>query len=89
MHLRAACNTFTSVALSVFTEEAYLRAARNTFVFPGMAGVEMALGKGHGEMETGGGGREERGGGGETEDGGEEIERWQRLVGCFMTPGLN
>ena len=34
--------------------EVHLRAARNTFVFPGMAGVEVAMRKGHGEMETGG-----------------------------------
>ena len=42
--------------LRAFTKEAYLRAARNTFLFPGMAGREMAMRKGHGEMEKGGGG---------------------------------
>ena len=55
----------------------------NTFVFPGMAGREMATGRGHGEMETGRGmggwGRGENGerGGGEAETG----LRGQRLVG--------
>ena len=44
--------------LGAFTKEAYLRAARNTFVFPGMQ-QERACGDGNGE-----GGREGGGGGG-------------------------
>ena len=42
-----------------------VKRSRNTFVFPGMAGREMATGRGYGEMETGrgdgGGGGGERG----------------------------
>ena len=41
--------------MRAFTKKAYLRAARNTFVFPGMSGREMGMGNGLGEMETGGG----------------------------------
>ena len=73
--LRVTCSRLW---LACFTKEAtyVLRVAHNTFVFPRMAGREMATGKGHGEMETGrregGGGGEERGGDGETGGGGGE-----------------
>ena len=55
-------HAFTSVVCSIHKpREAYLPAARNTFVFPGMTGREMATEKGHGEMEPGRWGRKEVG----------------------------
>ena len=48
----------------MFTKEASLRAARNTFVFPGIVGREMATGRGHAQMGTG------------REGGGVRVQKW-------------
>ena len=83
--------------LRVFTKKVYLHAAHNMFVFPGMAGREMAMGKGLGEMDPEGGreGGEERGGEGELEKGAKICwlmfyDTWSQLiyaVSCIVRGG--